>query len=154
MENKEIIPEFQATKEIIANRIDIFFDSVSLNKLASACGITKNKGVSAKKLLMMLFTLPFFGKNIYRAIVRDTDCEFGKDAVYDFLGSHRFSWRRLLLMVALKVISILDALTPRIVKVYSSWTTRPYIVLGPRKLNSSPESMTTPKRNTSRALGC
>ena len=62
---------------------------------------------------MMLFTLPFFGKNIYRAIVRDTDCEFGKDAVYDFLGSHRFSWRRLLLMVALKVIPILDALTTK-----------------------------------------
>ena len=113
MENTEIIPDFQAKKEIMANRIDIFFDSVSLNKLASACGITKNKGVSAKKLLMMLFTLPFFGKNIYRAIVRDTDCEFGKDAVYDFLGSHRFSWRRLLLMVALKVIPILDALTTK-----------------------------------------
>ncbi|MFU2207831.1 transposase [Solidesulfovibrio sp. C21] len=62
---------------------------------------------------MMLFTLPFLGTNIYRAIVRNADCEFGKDAVYNFLGSHRFSWRRLLLMVALKVSSMLGALTTK-----------------------------------------
>lgn len=111
MENTENLPGFQATRDSVASKIDIFFDNVSLNKLASACGISKNKGVSAKKLLMVLFTMPFLGTNIYRTTVCNTDCEFGKDVVYDFLGSHRFSWRRLLLMVALKVISMLDALT-------------------------------------------
>ena len=60
---------------------------------------------------MVIFTMPFLGTNIYRATRCNTDCEFGKDVVYDFLGSHRFSWRRLLLMVALKVTSRLDALT-------------------------------------------
>ena len=92
MENTEILPGFQATRESVASKIDIFFDSVSLSRLASACGISKNKGVSAKKLLMMLFTMPFLGTNIYRATVCNTDCDFGKDVVYDFLGSHRFSW--------------------------------------------------------------
>lgn len=62
---------------------------------------------------MVLFTLPFSETNIYRAIVRNTDCEFGKDVVYDFLGSHCFSWLLLLLMVALKVSSMLDALTSK-----------------------------------------
>lgn len=103
MENTEILPDFQSTRESVASKIDIFFDKVSLNRLASACGISKNKGVSAKKLLLVLFTMPFLRTNIYRTTVCNTDCEFGKDVVYDFLWSHRFSWRRLLLMVAFKV---------------------------------------------------
>jgi len=69
------------------------------------------KGVSPSELLIMLISLPFLGQNIFRAVVTNERCEFGKDVVYDFLGSCRFSWRRFLLQLALKITFFLDGLT-------------------------------------------
>lgn len=92
---------------------------------------------------MTIFALPFLGQNIFRGVVRNNSCEFGKDAVYDFLGSSRFSWRRLLLMVAIKATAMLDALTgddrETVLILDDTSIHRP----GPRKWNSSPGSTTT-----------
>jgi hypothetical protein len=111
MQDTEHFPESQAPNANIVNRVDQFFDKFNLGRLAASCGITKSKGISPRTLLMTLFTLPFLGQNLFRGVVRNSSCEFGKDAVYDFLGSSRFSWRRLLLMVALKATIMIDALT-------------------------------------------
>jgi hypothetical protein len=111
MQRTAIFSNFQANDANIANRIDLFFDKLSLGRLAARCGITKSKGISPRTLLMTLFALPFLGQNIFRGVARNNSCQFGKDAVYDFLGSSRFSWRRLLLMVAIKATAMLDALT-------------------------------------------
>jgi len=111
MQRTEISPEFQASDPSITSRVDRFFDKFNLGRLAARCGITKSKGISPKTLLMTLFSLPFLGHNIFRGLVRNNSCGFGKDAVYDFLGSSRFSWRRLLLAVALKATGMLDTLT-------------------------------------------
>jgi len=111
MQYTEHFPESQVPNANVVNRVDQFFDKFNLGQLSTICGITKSKSISPKKLLMTLFTLPFLGQNLFRGVVRNSSCEFGKDAVYDFLGSPRFNWRRLLLMVALTATIMTDALT-------------------------------------------
>ncbi|WP_176629629.1 hypothetical protein [Desulfolutivibrio sulfoxidireducens] len=154
MQRTEISPIFQANDASIANRIDLFFDKLSLRRLAARCGITKRKGISPRILLMTIFALPFLGQNIFRGVVRNNSCEFGKDAVYDFLGSSRFSWRRLLLMVAIKATAMLDALTgddrETVLILDDTSIHRP----GPRKWNSSPGSTTTARIVFSGASVC
>lgn len=93
------------------SKISQFFKQFNVAKLAGRCGISKTKGVSPGTLLMTLVSLPFLGQNIFRAVVCNPRCDIGKDAVYDFLASSRFSWRRFLLQLALKATAMLDALT-------------------------------------------
>jgi len=93
------------------SKIEAFFRQFKVANLAGRCGISKAKGVSPRTLLMTLVSLPFLGQNIYRAVVINQRCDIGKDAVYDFLASSRFSWRRFLLQLALKATAMLDALT-------------------------------------------
>jgi len=93
------------------SKIVAFFRQFKVIHLAGRCGISKAKGVSIGTLLMTLVSLPFLGQNIYRAVVNNQRCEIGKDAVYDFLASSRFSWRRFLLQLALQATAMLDALT-------------------------------------------
>ena len=100
MQNAKILLDLQKNDELAVNRIGRFFTQFNLGRLASKCGIRKTKGVSPTTLLMTLVTLPFLGQNLFRAVANNKSCQFGKDAVYDFLASPRFSWRRLLLMVA------------------------------------------------------
>jgi|GEM_PF-3350556 len=154
MQRTGIFQKFQATNTIIANRVDMFSDKFNLWRLTARCGITKSKGISPRMLLITLFTLPFLGQNIFRGVVRNNSCEFGKDAVYDFLGSSRFSWRRLLLMVSLKATAVLNALTGKdhetVLILDDTSIHRPR----PRRSNSSPGSMTTARSATSRAFGC
>lgn len=93
------------------SKIAAFFRQFNVTSIAGRCGITKAKGVTPGTLLMTLVSLPFLGQNIYRAVVSNPRCAIGKDAVYDFLASSRFSWRRFLLQLALKATAMLDALT-------------------------------------------
>jgi hypothetical protein len=93
------------------SKIVAFFRQFKVIHHAGRCGISKAKGVSTGTLLMTLVSLPFLGQNIYRAVVNNQRCEIGKDAVYDFLASSRFSWRRFLLQLALQATAMLDALT-------------------------------------------
>lgn len=111
MQNTKILLDLQENDALAVNRIGRFFTQFNLGRLASKCGIRKTKGVKPTTLLMTLVTLPFLGQNLFRAIANNKSCQFGKDAVYDFLASPGFSWRRLLLMVALKATLIIDALT-------------------------------------------
>ena len=101
----------QLNNELPASRVAKFFKQFNVVYLAGRCGISKAKGVSPETLLMTLVSLPFLGQNIYRAVVSNPRCEIGKDCVYDFLASSRFSWRRFLLQLALKATTMLDSLT-------------------------------------------
>lgn len=101
----------QADAALPESKIAAFFRQFNVTSLAGRCGITKAKGVTPGTLLMTLVSLPFLGQNIYRAVVSNPRREIGKDAVYDFLSSSRFSWRRFLLQLALKAAALLDGLT-------------------------------------------
>lgn len=101
----------QADVPLPESKIAAFFRQFNVTSLAGRCGITKAKSVTPGSLLMTLVSLPFLGQNIYRAVVSNPRREIGKDAVYGFLASSRFSWRRFLLLLALKATALLDGLT-------------------------------------------
>ncbi|MFW5838095.1 MAG: transposase, partial [Desulfovibrionaceae bacterium] len=101
----------QEVDGIASNKIESFFQKFQLGALAHRCGISKTKGVSPVKLLACLFSLPFLGLNLYRYFAADRETEFAKDAVYDFLRSSRFSWRRFLLLLSVKVCALFQSLT-------------------------------------------
>ena len=102
--------EFQDNEQHVATRIDSFFKQFAIADLARRCGICKAKGTPAVALLFCLLSLSFHRLNLYRYFRKDST-EFGKDAVYDFMRSSRFSWRRFLLQVAARVCSTLQELT-------------------------------------------
>jgi hypothetical protein len=101
----------QGDTAMVTSKIALFFKQFNVVRLAGRCGISKTKGVSPGTLLMTLVSLPFLGQNIFRAVVSNPRCGIGKDAVYDFLASSHFSWRRFLLQLAIKAIAMLDSLT-------------------------------------------
>nr|WP_235894051.1 transposase [Oceanidesulfovibrio indonesiensis] len=62
-------------------------------------------------MLSCLFSLPFHRLNLYRYFAPQDTPAFGKDAVYEFMRSSRYSWRRFLLLLAARVCSMLQDLT-------------------------------------------
>jgi hypothetical protein len=102
----------QENEPVFASRIDYFFRRFHIGSLAHQCRIRKTRGVSPLTILMTLFALPFTNQNIFRGIVNNPNANFGKDAVYDFLRSERFNWRRLLLLLSAQIVMFLKSLTP------------------------------------------
>ncbi|MBU1042282.1 MAG: hypothetical protein KKF77_14395 [Proteobacteria bacterium] len=141
----------QGNTAMATSKIALFFKQFNVVRLAGRYGISKTKGVSPGTLLMTLVSLPFFGQNIFRAVVSNPRCGIGKDAVYDFLASSHFSWRRFLLQLAIKAIAMLDSLTNKTVNPCLSSTTPPSSDPELRRSNSSPESMTTARIVSSKA---
>ena len=88
-----------------------FFDKFKIGKLMNGCGIRKRHGHSVRMLMETLFLLPFIGKNFYRGIVKNKAVPFGKDAAYEMLKATTYNWRRLLLMIGLKLFLFLNRLT-------------------------------------------
>jgi hypothetical protein len=103
----------QEDDSIISSRIGSFFRRFHIGTLANQSKIFKTKGYSPLMLLMTLFSLPFAGQNIYRGIVTNKEAEIGKDAVYEFLRSERFNWRRFLLLLAGKAVIFIQGLTSK-----------------------------------------
>lgn len=101
----------QAEDQHIAGRISFFFKHFQIGTLAHRCGIMKSKGISPTDLLFCIFSLPFLRLNIYRYFALERLGDFGKDAVYDFMRSCRFSWRRFLLALAGLAFAELQNLT-------------------------------------------
>lgn len=111
MQSTSSILSSPADSELPSSRVAAFFRQFNVVNLAGRCGISKAKGVTPGTLLITLVSLPFLGQNIYRAVVSNPRCAFGKDSVYDFLASSRFSWRRFLLQLSFKATTMLDSLT-------------------------------------------
>ena len=86
-------PEFQGENYQATSKINAFFKQFEVGKLIHSCQITKAKGASTMTLLSTLFALPFLNQNLYRGVVSNRQCTIGKDAFYDFMRTHRFSWR-------------------------------------------------------------
>lgn len=62
-------------------------------------------------MIEAIFTLPFIGMNLYRGIVINKECSISKDAAYDILKGTTYNWRRLLLMLGVKLHSFFSRLT-------------------------------------------
>jgi hypothetical protein len=95
----------------VHGHIDAFFDKFRIGTLLHLCGIRKRHGHSVRSLTQAIFTLPFTGQNFYRGIVINQDQSFGKDAAYDLLKGVRYNWRKLLLLLAKRIFSVINRLT-------------------------------------------
>ena len=103
MHNTPIAPQNQT---ISSDKLGIFGDYFSLLKvggLLNKAGITKTKGASPLELFSIVFNLAFIGKNFFEGVVRNKKIEVGKDAVYDFLNSSTYNWRRFTLLLCSRI---------------------------------------------------
>jgi hypothetical protein len=110
MNHSSIASQTQADIRVHGH-IDAFFDKFRIGTLLHRCGIRKRHGHSVRFLTQAIFTLPFTGQNFYRGIVINQDQSFGKDAAYDLLKGVRYNWRKLLLLLAKRIFSVINRLT-------------------------------------------
>ena len=107
--------EYEKQQEAIRlhNKIDTFFDNFTIGTLLNKSGIRKTRGISPVTLLKAIFILPFEGNNFFRGIVSDNRQEFKKDAAYELLKAPRYNWRKLLLLLAVRIVCVLGLLTDK-----------------------------------------
>lgn len=74
-------------------------------------GIRKLRGASPLALFMAIFLLPFEGSNFFQGIVKNRALPFKKDAAYDLLKNPRRSWRKFMLILAIKAVNFFNRLT-------------------------------------------
>jgi len=110
MTHSNIDAETQADIHILG-KIDDFFNQFNITTFLHRCGIKKRHGHSVRSLIMTIFTLPFLEKNFFRGIVTNDNVSFGKDAAYEVLKGSRSNWRRLLLIIGMKLYHFFNRLT-------------------------------------------
>ena len=93
------------------NRIDSFFDNFRIGTLLNRAGIRKMRGASPSVLLKSIFMLPFEGTTFFHRFVVGKKQGFQKDAAYSLLRNPRYNWRRLLLLLAARIVAVFDLLT-------------------------------------------
>ena len=76
-----------------------YFSRLKIGSMLNQAGITKTKGASPLELFTIVFNLVFTGKNFFEGVVRNKKINIGKDAVYDFLNSSTYNWRRFTLLL-------------------------------------------------------
>ena len=81
-----------------------FAKFINLAASLKEAGIKGACGYSAHLIFLVIFFLPFVGKNIYREVVLNKNRVVSKDAVYDFLKSKSANWEKFLLIIASKVV--------------------------------------------------
>ena len=110
MHHNRITPQSQADIQVL-DQIDVFFDKFRIGRLLDRCGIRKRHGYSVRSLTKAIFALPFIGKNFFRGIVINHCADVGKDAAYDLLKACTYNWRRLLLLIGVRLHRIFNRLT-------------------------------------------
>lgn len=110
MSHSKIASQTQADIHV-QGQIDQFFSRFRIGSLLHRCGVRKRNGHSVRSLIQTIFTLPFVGKNFFRGIVINGALPFGKDAAYEVLKGSTYNWRRLLLLLAVRLFHQFDRLT-------------------------------------------
>ena len=103
MNHSNITSKTQADVHV-QRKIDDFFSRFKIGTLLHRCGICKRHGHGVRSLTETIFTLPFIGKNFFRAIASNDDLPFGKDSVYGLLKGSTYNWRRLLLSLGYSIL--------------------------------------------------
>ena len=110
MHNTPVAPQDQT---INPDRLGIFgsyFSMLKIGSILNKSGITKTKGASPLELFTIVFNLAFIGKNFFEGVVRNKKTGVGKDAVYDFLNSSRYNWRRFTLLLCSRIYVLIKNL--------------------------------------------
>ncbi len=84
-----------------------YFSSLKVGSMLNKSGITKTKGASPLELFTIVFNLAFIGKNFFEGVVRNKKITVCKDAVYNFLNSPTYNWRRFTLLLGSQIYFII-----------------------------------------------
>ncbi|BAF59748.1 hypothetical protein PTH_1567 [Pelotomaculum thermopropionicum SI] len=110
-----ILPEQYEIEKQFNSRVDNFLSRHEIGKILRRSNFQKEKGFSCLELFKFIFLLVFNGKNLYRTL--QSEAEPGrpeKDAIYRFLNSFRYNWRKFLLILSSSVINeTIEPLTSR-----------------------------------------
>lgn len=110
MNHTQDYQEQQKAKRL-QNWIFFFLEDFKVGTLLGGSGIRKLRGAKPLAVFTTIFSLPFYGVNFSRGIVKNTELAFGKDAAYDFLKNPRYNWRKFLLGLVTVVVRFMDVLT-------------------------------------------
>ena len=107
--------EIENTQNQFSNAIR----ELQIGKLLRCSNITKNCGIPAFEVFQFLLLLVFQGKNLFRFLnSKHKDQAVSKNTYYRFLNETSYNWKKFLLLLAVKVISVFDKLTrPERIKV-------------------------------------
>lgn len=101
-----ILPENHQIEKEINTSIDTFFKQNGLGKLLKQSNFHKQAGFSCTYILRFIFMLVFTGKNMFWLLHSGkTPDGPAKDAVYRFLNSAHYNWRKFLLLLSSAVIN-------------------------------------------------
>lgn len=103
--------ETQQDSGKINGAIDRFFQKFHLAAIFNQSGIRKTKGTSAFTIMSSIFALAFIGKDFFRGIVQNQSALFGKDAAYELLKGSCHNWRKVLMMLSVKLVAFFNSLT-------------------------------------------
>ena len=96
---------------LMDSEINRAFRELNFRSLLNRSGIIKQKGYAAITLLFLVVLLPFLKRKL--TDFWNSQCLYGqidaqKDTYYRFLNHERFNWRKLVYLVALKIIGFCD----------------------------------------------
>jgi len=108
-----IVPNSSASDQQLLSKVDRFFKEQRIGALLQKSNFVKECGWTCLTLFKFLFLLVFSKKNLYQALQKKDALDLpGKDAVYRFLNSSRYNWRKFLLLLSSGLIrNKLDPLT-------------------------------------------
>lgn len=100
--------QIQKSHTAFDSEINKSFNELKLKQLLKRSGIMKQRGYSTVSILFLIVLLPFLKRTI--SDVRSTHyiksgLDAQKDSYYRFLNNERFNWRKLVYLVAIKIIS-------------------------------------------------
>ncbi|KJR97695.1 MAG: transposase [Peptococcaceae bacterium BRH_c4a] len=102
---KSILPDQYEVEKQFNSRTDDFLSLHGVSKIMNSSNFRKQKGFSCFNLFKFIFLLVFTGKNLYRTLQFGADSgKPEKDAVYRFLNSFRYNWRKFLLILCSTII--------------------------------------------------
>jgi hypothetical protein len=108
---KTIISE-KDDNAIATTKIKAFMSKNNIAKYLEKSNFKKEKGTTVLEIFTFIFSLVFTGKNLYRTMNGNVKPSMSKDAVYRFLESSSYNWRKFLLLLSSMVIATkLDPLT-------------------------------------------
>ena len=100
-----IIPHNYQNEKQIKSRMKNFFNEFKISELLRKSNFFKLSGASCFVVFKLIFMLVFTGKNLYQLLEsKSAKIPCKKDAVYNFLNSVHYNWRKLLLLLSSKVI--------------------------------------------------
>jgi len=93
------------------SEINRAFNELNFRSLLNRSGITKKRGYATITLMFLIVLLPFLKRRLsdfWNSNYVKNQINAQKDVYYRFLNHERFNWRRLLFLLAIKVINFAD----------------------------------------------